>query len=205
MILSDRDILAEISSGRIVIDPFDEAMINPASLDYKLGPDFYEVRAVDKSPEFINVIDGDEGCIPLKANRTPRPVLDPKDASTFKLTKIPPCEDGSIVMAPLSFVIASSLEKITLPDDIAVYGVGKSSLGRLGIQNSASFAGFADPKFSGTMVLELLNCSGNYIKLTPGMKIGQWLFMKMISPANKGYDKTGRYQNQGPGTGSKGI
>jgi dCTP deaminase len=174
MLLSDRDIRAEIESGRVVIDPFSEAMVQPSSMDVRLDKFFRvfenhrypHIDPAEEQPDLTRLIE-----------------TDPKDP---------------FILHPGEFVLASTLEVVTLPDDIAGRLEGKSSLGRLGLLTHST-AGFIDPGFSGHVTLELSNVATLPIKLWPGMKIGQLCLFRLSSAAEHPYgsDRYGsRYQGQ---------
>ena len=174
MLLSDRDILAEIEAGRIVVDPYDEAMIQPSSIDFRLDR-YFRVFENHRYPH----ID---------------PAVDQSDLTRM----VEPEGDEPFILHPGEFVLGSTHEVVSLPDDIAARVEGKSSLGRLGLLTHAT-AGFVDPGFSGHVTLELANVATLPIKLYPGMKIGQLCFFRLSSPAEHPYgsDKYGsRYQGQ---------
>ena len=86
------------------------------------------------------------------------------------------------MLHPGEFVLGSTLELCTLPDDLAGRLEGKSSLGRLGLLTHST-AGFIDPGFSGHITLELSNVANLPITLWPGMKIGQLCILRLTSPA----------------------
>lgn len=179
MILSDKDIKKEIVESRIVINPYDPGLINPSSIDFRLGSTISKVKL---SPGFQ--------------------YIDPKDPNSFRTVVV--SVDRDYIMAPGEFVIGHALESLTIPEDIAVIVKGKSSLGRLGISNSHQ-AGLVDPGWSGVLTLEIANYLDVGVKLRVGEKIGQFVFYYTDSPAEKPYNKTGRYMNQSPGQGSKGV
>ena len=107
-------------------------------------------------------------------------------------------DDEAFILHPGEFVLASTYEIITLPDDIAGRLEGKSSLGRLGLLTHST-AGFIDPGFSGHITLELSNVANLPVKLYPGMKIGQLCLIKLSSPAEHPYGSAiyaSRYQGQ---------
>ena len=111
---------------------------------------------------------------------------------------VEPEGDEPFILHPGEFVLGSTYEVVTLPDDIAARVEGKSSLGRLGLLTHAT-AGFVDPGFSGHVTLELANVATLPIKLYPGMKIGQFCFFRLSSPSEHPYgsEKYGsRYQGQ---------
>ncbi len=174
MLLSDRDIRSEIQSGRVAVEPFDEAMIQPSSVDVRLD-------------KFFRVFENHKYS-----------VIDPS-IEQAELTREVIAEDHeAFILHPGEFVLASTYEIITLPDDIAGRLEGKSSLGRLGLLTHST-AGFIDPGFSGHITLELSNVANLPVKLFAGMKIGQLCLIKLSSPAEHPYgsEKYGsRYQGQ---------
>lgn len=181
MLLSDRDITAELDSGRVVLDPYDPAMLQPSSIDVRLD-------------RFFRLFDNHK-----------YPVIDPAQDQP-ELTRLVEVEgDEPFVLHPGEFVLGSTFEQVTLPDDIAARLEGKSSLGRLGLLTHST-AGFIDPGFSGHVTLELSNVATLPITLWPGMKIGQMCFFRLSSPALEPYGTgaTGsRYQGQRGPTASR--
>ncbi|WP_300676100.1 dCTP deaminase [Nocardioides sp.] len=174
MLLSDRDILGQIDGGRIALDPWDPAMLQPSSIDVRLD-------------RFFRVFDNHKYA-------TIDPAVDQSELTRQVETE----GEEPFILHPGEFVLGSTYETVTLPDDIAARVEGKSSLGRLGLLTHAT-AGFVDPGFSGHVTLELANVATLPIKLYPGMKIGQFCFFQLTSPADHPYgsDKYGsRYQGQ---------
>ena len=113
--------------------------------------------------------------------------------------------DDAFILHPGEFVLASTYEVITLPEDVASRLEGKSSLGRLGLLTHST-AGFIDPGFSGHVTLELSNVATLPIKLWPGMKIGQLCMFRLSSPAEFPYGSErygSRYQGQRGPTASR--
>ena len=90
------------------------------------------------------------------------------------------------ILHPGEFVLGSTLERVTLPDDLVARLEGKSSLGRLGLLIHST-AGFIDPGWDGHVTLELSNVANLPITIYPGMKIGQISFMQMTEPAATPY------------------
>ena len=174
MLLSDRDIRAEVDAGRVVLDPWDPAMVQPSSVDVRMD-------------KYFRLFDNHK-----------YPVIDPaKDqADLTRLVEVDP--DEGFVLHPGEFVLGSTLETVTLPDDVAARVEGKSSLGRLGLLTHAT-AGFVDPGFSGHVTLELSNVATLPIMLWPGMKIGQLCFFQLSSPTENPYGSAkhgSHYQGQ---------
>lgn len=181
MLLSDRDIRAEIDSGRVVLDPWDPTMVQPSSVDVRLDK-YFRLFDNHKYP----VID---------------PAADQPDLT--RLIDVDPNE--GFVLHPGEFVLGSTLETVALPDDLAARVEGKSSLGRLGLLTHAT-AGFVDPGFSGHVTLELSNVATLPIRLWPGMKVGQLCFFRLSSPAEHPYGSAtygSHYQGQRGPTASR--
>ncbi|KJY37999.1 MULTISPECIES: dCTP deaminase [unclassified Streptomyces] len=174
MLLSDKDIRAEIDNGRVVIDPFDPAMVQPSSIDVRLD-------------RFFRVFEN---------HRYPH--IDPSEEQPDLTRLVEPEGEDAFILHPGEFVLASTFEVITLPDDVASRLEGKSSLGRLGLLTHST-AGFIDPGFSGHVTLELSNVATLPIKLYPGMKIGQLCLFRLSSPSEHPYGSErygSRYQGQ---------
>jgi dCTP deaminase len=174
VLLSDRDILAEIDAGRIVMEPWDPGMLQPSSIDVRLDR-FFRVFENHKYPH-----------------------IDPAADQSDLTRVVEPEADEPFILHPGEFVLGSTYEEVTLPDDIAARLEGKSSLGRLGLLTHST-AGFIDPGFSGHVTLELANVANLPIKLWPGMKIGQLCFFRLTSPAMEPYGSASygsRYQGQ---------
>jgi dCTP deaminase len=181
VLLSDRDIRAEIESGRVVLDPYDEAMLQPSSVDVRLD-------------RYFRLFDNHK-----------YPVIDPSQDQPDLTRLVEVSADDPFVLHPGEFVLGSVYEVVTLPDDIAARVEGKSSLGRLGLLTHAT-AGFIDPGFSGHVTLELSNVATLPILLWPGMKIGQLCFFRLTSAAEHPYGSErygSRYQNQRGPTASR--
>lgn len=181
VLLSDRDIRAQLDSGRVVLDPYEPAMVQPSSVDVRLDRWF---RLFDNHK--YAVID---------------PAQDQPDLT--RLVEVAP--DEPFVLHPGEFVLASTYEAVTLPDDVAARLEGKSSLGRLGLLTHST-AGFIDPGFTGHVTLELSNVATLPITLWPGMKIGQLCFFRLSSPAENPYGSPrygSRYQGQRGPTASR--
>lgn len=181
MLLSDRDIRAEIESGRVALDPFDPAMVQPASIDVRLD-------------KFFRVFDNHKYA-----------AIDPAEEQPELTRLVEASDDGPFILHPGEFVLGSTYESVTLPDDVAARLEGKSSLGRLGLLTHST-AGFIDPGFKGNVTLELSNMATLPINLWPGMKIGQLCFFRMTSSADHPYGSANygsRYSGQRGPTASR--
>ncbi|GAA5162056.1 MULTISPECIES: dCTP deaminase [Amycolatopsis] len=174
MLLSDRDLRKEVEAGRLGIDPFDPAMVQPSSIDVRLD-------------RFFRVF-----------NNSQYTHIDPSKQQDELTSMVEKTGDDPFVLHPGEFVLASTFELVTLPDDLAGRLEGKSSLGRLGLLTHST-AGFIDPGFSGHITLELSNVANLPITLWPGMKIGQLCLFRLTSAAEFPYGSTevgSRYQGQ---------
>jgi len=180
VVLSDRDIRAEIAAGRIIIDPFTPEAVQPSSVDLHLDRRFRVFR--NSRYPYIDV-------------REEQPEL-------TELVEI--AGDEPFILHPGEFVLGSTLELVALPDDLVARLEGKSSLGRLGLLIHST-AGYVDPGWEGNLTLELSNVANLPITLYDGMKIGQISFQRMSSPVEVAYgdDRLGsRYRGQRDPTAS---
>ena len=180
-VLSDRDIRAALEAGRIGIDPYDPADLQPSSVDLHLDRRFRVFR--NNRYAYIDV-------------RAPQPDL------TELLTV---ADDEPFILHPGEFVLGQTLEWVELPDDLVARLEGKSStLGRLGLLIHST-AGYVDPGWKGNLTLELSNVANLPIALYFGMRIGQISFFQMSSPVDRPYgskDLGSKYQGQSEPTAS---
>ena len=173
MVLSDRTIARLLDEGRIEIDPYDDSLLQPSSVDVRVDR-FFRVFHNNRYP-FIDVREEQED-----------------------LTELVEVSERPFILHPGEFVLGSTLERIKLADDLVARLDGKSSLGRLGLLIHST-AGFIDPGCSGHITLELSNVANLPITLWPGMKIGQLCLFRLSSPAERPYGSEGvgsRYQGQ---------
>ena len=181
MLMSDRHIRASIEAGEIGLEPLEMSLLQPSSFDVRLDRFF---RLFDNHK--YAYIDPAED----QSDLTQLIEVDPKEA---------------FILHPGEFVLGSTYEFVTLPDNIAARLEGKSSLGRLGLMTHST-AGFVDPGFKGHVTLELANVSNLPIKLWPGMKVGQLCFFQLSSPSETPYGSekyNNRYQGQRGPTASR--
>ena len=179
--MSDRDIRASIEAGQIGLEPLEMGLLQPSSIDVRLD-------------RFFRLFDNHKYAF-----------IDPAEQQDelTRLIEVDPAEP--FILHPGEFVLGSTYEFVTLPDDVAARLEGKSSLGRLGLLTHST-AGFVDPGFRGHVTLELSNVATLPIKLWPGMKIGQLCFFKLTSPSEHPYGSekyASRYQGQRGPTASR--
>lgn len=181
MLLSDRDIRAELEAGRVGLDPLDPSMVQPASVDVRLD-------------RFFRLFDNHRYAH-----------IDPAQEQDELTRLVETAPDEPFILHPGEFVLGATYEQVTLPDDVAARLEGKSSLGRLGLLTHST-AGFIDPGFTGHVTLELSNVATLPITLWPGMKIGQLCFFRLTSSAEHPYgsgEYGNRYQGQRGPTASR--
>jgi len=174
MVLSDRTIRRLLEEGRIGIEPYEEELLQPSSVDVRVDRLFRVFR--NSRYPFIDVKQEME--------------------ELTELVEVEP--DEAFILHPGEFVLGSTLERITLPDDLVARLEGKSSLGRLGLLIHST-AGFIDPGWDGHVTLELSNVANLPITLYYGMKIGQVSFVQMSEPAEHPYgtgELGSKYQGQ---------
>jgi dCTP deaminase len=181
VLLSDRDIKAELGNGRIALNPYDPEMIQPSSIDVRLD-------------RFFRLFDNHK-----------YPFIDPAEDQPDLTHLVEVDGEQPFILHPGEFALGSTYEQVALPDDVAARLEGKSSLGRLGLLTHST-AGFIDPGFTGHVTLELSNVATLPIKLWPGMKIGQMCFFRLSSAAEHPYGSgqySSRYQGQRGPTASR--
>jgi dCTP deaminase len=181
VLLSDRDLLGVVKSGSLRLDPFEPALVQPSSIDVRLD----RVFGIFNNHLYTHI--------------------DPATRQDDLTSQVEVADGEPFVLHPGEFVLASTLEVITLGDDLAARIEGKSSLGRLGLLTHST-AGFIDPGFSGHVTLELSNVATLPIRLWPGMKIGQLCIFRLSSPAEHPYGSAvygSRYQGQRGPTASR--
>lgn len=173
-LLSDAGLRAAVAAGELAVDPWTPELVQPSSVDVRLGPEFCTM-----DPHALPVIDPAE----------------PQD----RLYRWHHLTDGeTFLLQPGEFVLAATAERITVGPALAARLEGKSSLGRLGLVVHAT-AGFIDPGFTGQVTLELGNAAPLPIVLRPGMAIGQLCVMRLDAPAAAPYGTArngSRYQGQ---------
>jgi dCTP deaminase len=180
VVLSDRTIRRLLEEGRIGIDPYDEALLQPSSVDVRVDR-YFRVFHNARYP-FIDVKQPQEELTELVEIDGERP----------------------FILHPGEFVLGQTLEWVELPVDLVARLEGKSSLGRLGLLIHST-AGYVDPGWKGNLTLELSNVANLPIALYHGMKIGQISFFKMSSPVDRPYgskDLGSKYQGQSEPTAS---
>jgi len=159
-----------MKKGTLGIEPCMREQIQPASVDVRLGNTFSIVE------------DSSTGIITLEHE-----------------IKYKTIETDTYVLLPGQFILATTMEYVSLPNDLTAFVEGRSSLGRMGlfIQN----AGWVDPGFKGEITLELFNANRCAIELKAGRRIGQLVFAKLDQEALNPYN--GKYQGQRGATGSR--
>lgn len=172
MVLQDAELVKRLTeedlSKRIVITPLiDPAkQIGPSSIDVSLGGNF-------KVPVTSQI-----------------PAIDPSDPELVQryLRSIEVSFGECFYLHPGEFVLASTLEFIRVPSDLACRIEGRSSWGRLGLLVHAT-AGFVDPGYSGSLTFELFNAGKLPIALKLGMYMAQLCFFHLDGNPWRPYNK----------------
>ena len=170
MILSDRTILRMLAEGTLGISPLEPAQVQPARVDIRLGNTFSVVE------------DTSSGIIIMEHEIRYKTI-----------------ETDTYLLLPGQFVLATTMEYVTLPDNLTAFVEGRSSLGRMGLFSQN--AGWVDPGFRGEITLELFNANRCAIELRAGRRVGQLVLAEMDAPALHPY--SGKYQGQTGATGSR--
>ena len=180
MVLSDVTIAKLIAERRIGIDPYDDGLLQPSSVDVR----------VDR---YFRVF-----------HNARYPFIDVKEPQEELTEEVEIDGERPFILHPGEFVLGSTLERVTLPDDLVARLEGKSSLGRLGLLIHST-AGYVDPGWEGNLTLELSNVANLPITLYDGMKIGQISFQRLSSPAEVSYGEASigsKYRGQRDPTAS---
>ena len=177
MILSDRDILARLETGDLVVEPLDDLdlQIQPASIDLRLGREFLEFQRTN---------------IPCIHPNSEQEVDEYVEETVVE-------DDEEFILHPGDFVLGTTHERVEIPPDLLAHVQGRSSLGRLAIVIHAT-AGVVDPGYKGQITLELSNLGTAPVALTPGMRISQLILTEMKRPAERPYgeERGSKYQDQ---------
>jgi len=181
MVLSDKDIKYEVINGGLMIEPYAEKHVEPASMDLRLGESFKKSNGISntESGEFVQPVS-------LSSNT---------DCIDWKST------NNDVLLQPGDFVLASTKEYIEIPDYLVGQVEGRSSIGRMGISIHQT-AGYIDPGFNGNITLELTNHGPVEVLLSRGDRVCQIVFNRLSQPAEDPYGhEDSQYQNQsGPET-----
>lgn len=177
MILSDRDIRARLRAGDLKVDPIldEQVQIQPASIDLRL------------SSQFIVYKPGELSC------------LDPRVPESLHLAteRITVREGEGFTLHPGDFALGSTVETVSIPNDLVAQVDGRSSVGRLAVVVHAT-AGLIDPGFQGQITLELSNIGRIPVRLYPGVRIAQIVLHQLTSAAERPYgqERGSGYQGQ---------
>ena len=181
MVLSDAAIRRLIESGRILVEPYDPALMQPSSLDVRVDRLFRVFR------------------------NSRYPYIDVKREMEDLTELVRVDRDEPFILHPGEFVLGVVAERVALPDDIVATLDGKSSLGRLGLVVHQT-AGVIDAGFDGHITLELANMANLPITVYPGMRIAQLSFLTLSTPADHPYGSSklgSKYQGQAEPTPSR--
>ena len=188
MLLEDRAIIERLLDKelkqRIIITPLIDPVkqIGPSSVDVRLGGNFTvptTSRLGSIDPDKEELVKGYTSAVDIGHNE-------------------------AFFLHPGECVLASTMEYIRVPRDLACRIEGRSSWGRLGLLVHAT-AGFVDPGFSGNLTFELFNAGRLPIQLKPGMRMAQLCFFELKDFPNVAYDQRpeSKYLNSLSAVGSR--
>ncbi|MBI4575860.1 MAG: dCTP deaminase [Planctomycetes bacterium] len=167
-VLTRDEIIQEVHAGRIGIDPFQEALVGPASVDLHLGDKFYVFRKVHQVFHVTEEADYHQ--------ITDQVVVRPGD---------------EILIMPQETILGITRERITLPEDLCGWLQGRSRFARLGLLVHIA-APFMHPGISNHQCLEMSNCGPVPLAVKPDLPICQFVFQRTVGRAR--YD--GRFRDQ---------
>lgn len=157
-ILGREAILEEMKKGHIKIEPFDESMLGPASVDLHLSKAF---RVFVHLPNALNMTED----------------MDFKAATKGLVIN----EDETLTVMPGQTVLGITRERVSLGNGLSGWLEGRSRFARVGLLVHIS-ASFMQPGISNHQVLEISNFGPIPLKLIPGTKICQFIFQRCESP-----------------------
>ncbi|MDX5475479.1 MAG: dCTP deaminase [Bacillaceae bacterium] len=172
MILSGTTINRKINENELIIKPFDTSNLQPASIDLRISNHFL---AIDENQNAFLSLNNRANYRDIYINN-----------------------GDSIIIAPQSFLLATTVEYIELPSTLTAFVEGRSSIGRLGlfIQN----AGWVDPGFKGHITLELYNANRLPIEIPVGRRVCQLVIAEVDKEA---IPYKGKYVGQQKATASR--
>lgn len=178
MILSDKDLKICLSEGRVRISPYNAELIGPSGIDIRLGD---QIRVFKDLSEIYET----------------NPVINPFNDTGEAITELIEPRNGRFIIQPGELILANSLERIELPDDLVARLIPRNSFNRIGLFLLSS-SGTIEPGFKGHLTLAIENIGKIPIILYPGMSFCKLAFEAMSSCAEIPYGKRNKpkYQEQ---------
>ncbi len=174
MILARGEILRLIKDGSLRIEPFTEDVVRENGLDLRVGNE-YAIYAFENQ------------------------VIDPCELESARhLFSIVEAKDGRIVVPPRSFALLTTMEYVKFPTDVIGFCNLRSTLARYGLGIPPTII---DAGFEGNVTIEVINNSGNYIVLRPGMRFLHVVLARTVGEAKY----QGKYLGQRGVTPPKGL
>jgi len=183
-----------------LVTPYDEAMLQPHSIDLRLGTNFKvpikpsnDIVGYDIVQPELDMWTGTGTSPNTSIIGFGAPIYSYNEhKGEFTNVDIP--EDGAYLLPSLGFVLAHTIEIIKVPQSLVGFACGKSTIARNGLQIEA--AGLLDAGFHGQVTLELFNMSPWTLRLPAGLPICQAYFVNADEPMHKFYNKIGHYNGQ---------
>lgn len=184
MVLSDKEIIKALLNKEIIVTPLINAkkQIGSSSIDVRLGTEFNLIRTTKKTHFDLSL---------------PTEQMREQVREYTEIIHVQPME--AFILHPDEFALASTLEYIILPNNIAGRLEGRSTWGRVGLQVHST-AGFVDPGFEGTLTFELHNMGKLPIPLYPGVRVAQISFHRCIPVSETYAEKSGAKYAKSTGT-----
>ncbi len=173
-VLARNELLKLIKDGVLSIEPFSDDVIRENGLDLRVGTE-YAIYAFDGQ------------------------IIDPCELESARhLFSIVEAKDGRIVIPPRSFALLTTMEYVKFPRDVVGFCNLRSTLARYGLSVPPTII---DTGFEGNVTIEVINNSGNYMVLRPGMRFLHVVLVKAIGEARY----LGKYLGQRGVTPPKGM
>jgi deoxycytidine triphosphate deaminase len=203
VVLSDKELIDELESGAVVIDPpLSKTRIQGASIDLTLHSVFQRSRLINE-PGVTTTLD-----------------LAALEGALYKY--LDPFEADEVVLNPGELLLGETAEAISIPTHLCGWIEGKSGRARAGLivhctaPHIAPGWGFVSPPPTSTIIpsgsesppevtakpkritLEMVNLGSASLKLRPGLGIAQLLLMRLGSPAAEYYAGIHMAHGSGP-------
>ena len=174
-VLSDRWI-KKMSKSKGMIKPFVDKQNRKGKVSFGLSSYGYDARVSNEFKIFTNVNSE---------------IVDPKN---FKSTNFVTKNVSECIIPPNSFVLARTVEKFIIPDDVLVICLGKSTYARCGIIVNVTPL---EPGWEGYVTLEFSNTTPLPAKIYANEGVAQFIFLKGNEKPEVTYaDRNGKYMGQ---------
>jgi dCTP deaminase len=180
VVISKKTIQERINSGEISFDPpLDIFQLHNHAVDLRLGFQFAIPKAwqlTDKGREELNTDYHQD-----------------KDVEAFEKIDLKPGQFFDLL--PHEYILATTLEKVSIPDDLMGILYPRSSTNRRGL--SVDLTGIIDSGYEGYLTIPIRNnTQSQKVRLYPGERICQIVFEELSEAVSDG--RQSRYHDKGP-------